>query len=131
MTPLSVLTRMQQKNGCLNQYTHHGEKHAEAMIWTVGYLKSCVNRDIEYNMVGNTKLIGYVDSDHTSCEDRRSMYCYMFILANGPITCKSGFSDRRCISGTAESEVRGVHATKEACRHLKYLRLFHLEYIPS
>ena len=45
----------------------------------------------------------------------------MFMLANGPITCKSGFSDRRCISGTAESEVRGIHATKEALRHLLYL----------
>ena len=98
-----------------------GEKHAEAMIWTVGYFKGTVMRGIEYSVNGNDKLVGYVDSDHASCEDRRSMYCYMFMLANGPITCKSGFTDRRCISGTAESEVRAVHASKEACMHLKYL----------
>ena len=37
----------------------------------------------------------------------------------------SSISDRRRVSGTDESEVRGVHATKEARQHLKcIIKLF-------
>ena len=34
---------------------------------------------------------------------------------------RCSISDRRRVSGTDESEVRGVHATKEARQHLKYI----------
>ena len=34
---------------------------------------------------------------------------------------RCSISDRRRVSGTDESEVRGVHATKEACQHLIYM----------
>ncbi len=67
--------------------------------------------EVENSLEGNQKLVActcrlqYVNSHHASCEDRKSIYCYMFMLAGGPITCKSGFSNR-CVSGTAESEVR-------------------------
>ena len=63
-----------------------GEKHTQAMIWTVGYLKGTAMRGVEYSLEGNQKLVGYVDSDHATCEDRKSVYCYMFMLAGGPIT---------------------------------------------
>ena len=77
-----------------------GEKHTQAMIWTVGYLKGTAMRGVEYSLEDNQKIVGYVDSDHATCEDRKSVYCYMFMLVGGPITCKSGFSDRRCVSGS-------------------------------
>ena len=84
------------------------------------YNVQCVNVNVSISISTQTITI-MVITDHATCEDRKSVYCYMFMLAGGPITCKSGFSDRRRVSGTAESEVRGVHATKEACRRLKYM----------
>ena len=45
---------------------------------------------------------------------------------------RCSISDRRRVSGTDESEVRGVHATKEARRRLKYtIKLFKEVNLPS
>ena len=46
-----------------------GEKHTQAMIWTVGYLKGTAMRGVEYSLEGNQKLVGYVDANHATCED--------------------------------------------------------------
>jgi len=96
-------------------------EHYNAALWLLQYLKGSINRGIEYSVDELPDLIGYVDSDHQSHEDRYSVYHYMFLIAGGPLSWKSGFSDRISLS-TAESEIRGVHAMKQAIKHSIYLK---------
>lgn len=81
----------------------------------MGYLKGMTINGMEFSIEGNGKLIGYVFPVHLSKTDA-DVYCYMSILTNGPITCKSEFIDRRWISATVEFEIRnytprGRHVT--------------------
>jgi len=99
-----------------------GYAHYDAAIWMARYLKGTINRGIEYSMHGDFNITGYVDSDHASAENRKSCYHFLFMFAGAPIYWKSGTSDRVCIGGTAESEVRGVHAMKKAFMHNIYLK---------
>jgi hypothetical protein len=64
---------------------------------------------------------GYVDADHASHEDRKSIYSYIFTLAGAPFAWKVGFQTRISLS-TAESEVRAIAALREAVKHLLYLK---------
>ena len=98
-----------------------GPAHYTAALWTLQYLKSTKDRGITYHMDGEFDLTGYVDADHGSHEDRKSVYSFLFMLAGGPISWKSGFETLVSLS-TAESEVRACHALKEPVKHLLYLK---------
>jgi hypothetical protein len=95
--------------------------HYEAMLWLIKYLKATIDLGICYSFDSDQNLLGYVDADHASHEDRRSRYCHIFMLAGGPIFWKNGFEKRFSLS-TAESEVRAIFALREAIKHICYLR---------
>jgi hypothetical protein len=96
-------------------------QHYQAAIWLIKYLKGTTNLGIEYSLDSDLSLTGYVDADHASHEDRRSRYCYIFMLAGGPISWKNGFETRFTLS-TAESEIRAIYGLREAIKHVLYLK---------
>jgi hypothetical protein len=96
-------------------------QHYQAAIWLIKYLKGTTNLGIEYSLDSDLSLTGYVDADHASHKDRRSRYCYIFMLAGGPISWKNGFETRFTLS-TAESEIRAIYGLREAIKHVLYLK---------
>ena len=66
-------------------------------------------------MDGEFDITGYVDADHGSHEDRKSVYSFLFMLAGARSYTLVSLS-------TAESEVRACHALKEPVKHLLYLK---------
>jgi hypothetical protein len=106
-------------------------QHYQAALWLIKYLKTTIDLGIVYFFNSILQLLGYVDADHASHEDRRSRYCYIFMLAGGPIFWKNGFETRFALS-TAESEVRAIYALREAIKHILYLRkVFNSLYLPT
>jgi hypothetical protein len=106
----------------LSQFVSNpGWQHYEAMLWLIRYLKGSIDLGLCYSSSSDHQLLGYADADHASHEDRRSRYCYMFMLAGGPIFWKNGFEARFSLS-TAESEVRALFALREAIKHILYMR---------
>jgi hypothetical protein len=106
-------------------------QHYQAALWLIKYLKTTIDLGIVYSFDSILQLLGYVDADHASHEDRRSRYCYIFMLAGGPIFWKNGFETRFALS-TAESEVRAIYALREAIKHILYLRkVFSSLYLPA
>jgi len=96
-------------------------QHYQAALWLIKYLKTTIDLGIVYSFDSSPQLLGYVDADHASHEDRRSRYYFIFMLAGGPIFWKNGFETRFALS-TAESEVRAIYALREAIKHILYLR---------
>ena len=96
-------------------------EHYRAALWTLQYLKGSIELGITYSIDGEFDLLGYVDADYGSHEDRKSVYSYLFMFAGGPISWKSGFESLVALS-TAEAEVRAMHAMKEAVKHNLYLK---------
>jgi hypothetical protein len=102
-------------------------QHFEAAIWLLRYLSDTKDLGISYEMNGEQNLLGYVDADYAAHEDRKSIFNYIFLLANGPISWKNGFESRYSLS-TAESELRAIHALKEAIKHILYLKKLFREF---
>jgi hypothetical protein len=92
-----------------------GHVHFQAAVWLIRYLSGTRTWGIKYTRKGNETIIGYADADFSSDESRHSIYSYMFILANAPISWRVGSQDRIALS-TCESEVRAIHAMKEAVK---------------
>jgi hypothetical protein len=100
-------------------------QHYQAALWLIKYLKGTIDLGITYSIDNDFNLTGYVDADHASHEDRRSRYCYIFMIAGGPISWKNGFETRFTLS-TAESEIRAIFGLREAIKHVLYLESFHI-----
>ena len=98
-----------------------GFEHYKAAIWVLRYLAGTKEKGITYSLGKDLHLDGYVDADHASHEERRSIYCFIFTLAGGVISWKNGFETRFTLS-TAESEIRAVYALREAIKHCLYLK---------
>jgi hypothetical protein len=96
-------------------------QHYQAALWLIKYLKGTIDLGITYSIDNDFNLTGYVDADHASHEDRRSRYCYIFMIAGGPISWKNGFETRFTLS-TAESEIRAIFGLREAIKHVLYLK---------
>ena len=103
-------------------------QHMAAALWLLRYLKGTSQLGIRYSLDSDPGLLGYTDADHASHEARRSIYCYLFMLAGGPISWKNGFETRFSLS-TAESEIRAVYALREAIKHVIYLKKVFLELV--
>ena len=108
-----------------------GWEHYQAALQVARYLAGTVDLGITYRIVDDFNVRGYVDADHASHEDRKSIYSYIFTLAGAPFAWKVGFQTRISLS-TAESEVRAIAALREAVKHLLYLKkVFHSIMLPE
>ena len=87
-----------------------------------GYLKSTMLKAIKYSFCGDLKLEGFVDASHLADEGRTSTWCYVFKLCGGIISWKVGKTDRVCIGGTAESEIRAIDSMKHGLKEMIYLQ---------
>ena len=99
-----------------------GFKHYTALLWLAGYLKSTMLKAIKYSFCGDLKLEGFVDASHLADEGRTSTWCYVFKLCGGIISWKVGKTDRVCIGGTAESEIRAIDSMKHGLKEMIYLQ---------
>ena len=46
---------------------------------------------LTYRRTSNLEVVGYSDSDYAGCKDtRKSIFGYLFLLADGAISWKSG-----------------------------------------
>ena len=98
-----------------------GYEHYDAAIYVLRYLKGSIDRGLTYSIDSDHNLLGYVDSDHGSCEDRYPVYSWLFTFMGGPISWKCGYTKKITLS-TAESEVRAIDSLKEVLKHLLYLK---------
>jgi hypothetical protein len=92
-----------------------GFVHFQAAIWLIRYLLGTKHWGIKYTRKGNKTIDGWCDADLSGDELRHSLYSYLFMLAGAPISWRVGSQDRIALS-TCESEVRAVHAMKEAAK---------------
>ena len=92
-----------------------GHVHFQAAVWLVRYLSGTRTWGVRYTRTGNKIIIGFADADFSSDELRHSIFSYLFMLANAPISWRVGSQDRIALS-TCESEVRAIHAMKEAVK---------------
>jgi hypothetical protein len=77
--------------GKLSQYSANPKKpHLEAVKHLYGYLKGTKELNLMFNGNSDLKLVGFVDSDWSSCLDtRRSTSGYCFSLGSAVISWKS------------------------------------------
>ena len=92
-----------------------GFVHFQAAIWLIRYLSGTKHWGIKYIRKGNKIIDGWADADLSGDELRHSLYSYLFMLASAPISWRVGSQNRIALS-TCESEVRAVHAMKEAAK---------------
>ena len=92
-----------------------GHVHFQAAVWLVRYLSGTRTWGVRYTRTGNKVIIGFADADFSSDELRHSIFSYLFMLANAPISWRVGSQDRIALS-TCESEVRAIHAMNEAVK---------------
>ena len=78
--------------GMLGLYqSNPGSFHWRAAKKVLRYLHSAKDHMLTYRRTSNLEVVGYSDSDYAGCKDtRKSTFGYLFLLANGPISWKSG-----------------------------------------
>jgi hypothetical protein len=92
-----------------------GEKHLEAAIHLLAYLKGTKHRGIEYKRTGNLLPFMFADADDGSDETRKTIIGWLLIIAGGPIAWKSVLTTGYSFS-TCESEIRAINGTIEAVK---------------
>ena len=65
--------------------------HWRAAKKVLRYLQGTKNHMLTYRRTSNLEVVGYSDSDYAGCKDaRKSTFGYLFFLADGAISWKSG-----------------------------------------
>ena len=91
------------------------EVHLRACKRIMQYLKGTLDAQIVYQRNGNSKLLGYSDSDFASNPgDRKSVGAYVFRLADGPISWQSKKQSTIAWSTTEAEYVALGAAAREA-----------------
>jgi hypothetical protein len=103
-----------------------GEKHMEAAMHLMAYLKGTKHRGIEYKRSGNLVPFIFSDADDGSDETRKTIIAFLAIVAGGPIAWKSVLTTGYSFS-TCESEIRAINGTIEAVKLAVQLKKLYQE----
>ncbi|KAG7564986.1 Integrase catalytic core [Arabidopsis suecica] len=108
--------------GMLGRYqSNPGMDHWKAAKKVLRYLQGTKELMLTYRRSDNLEVIGYSDSDYAGCVDsRKSTFGYLFLLAGGAISWKSG---KQSVIATSTMEAEFV-ACFEATIHALWLRNF-------
>lgn len=73
--------------GRLSQYLNDpAEHHGQALKRLLRYVRSTIDKGIEYRASESPIIVGYSDSDYAADRlDRKSILGYVYILDGGPI----------------------------------------------
>lgn len=108
--------------GMLGRYqSNPGMDHWKAAKKVLRYLQGTKDHMLTYKRSDHLEVIGYSDSDYAGCVDsRKSTFGYVFLMAGGAISWRSG---RQSIIATSIMEAEFV-ACFEATNHALWLRNF-------
>ena len=108
--------------GMLGRYqSNPGMDHWKAAKKVLRYLQGTKENMLTYRRYDQLEVIGYSDSDYAGCVDsRKSTFGYLFLLAGGAISWKSG---KQSVIATSTMEAEFV-ACFEATIHALWLRNF-------
>ena len=108
--------------GMLGRYqSNPGMDHWKAAKKVLRYLQGTKENMLTYRRSDQLEVIGYSDSDYAGCVDsRKSTFGYLFLLAGGAISWKSG---KQSVIATSTMEAEFV-ACFEATIHALWLRNF-------
>ncbi|XP_047979038.1 secreted RxLR effector protein 161-like [Salvia hispanica] len=108
--------------GMLDRYQSNlGMDHWKAAKKVLKYLQGTKEHMLTYRRSDNLEVIGYSDSDYAGCVDsRKSTFSYLFLLAEGAVSWKSG---KQSVIATSTMEAEFV-ACFEATVHGLWLRNF-------
>lgn len=108
--------------GMLGRYqSNPGMDHWKAAKKVLRYLQGTKEHMLTYRRSDQLEVIGYSDSDYAGCVDsRKSTFGYLFLLAGGAISWKSG---KQSVIATSTMEAEFV-ACFEATIHALWLRNF-------
>ena len=92
-----------------------GKEHWNAVKWIFRYLTGTHDFGILFDQRASTEAVGYVDSNYAGdIDSRKSMTCYVFRFAGGPICWKSTLQDVVALSTTEAEYMAMTEAGKEA-----------------
>ncbi|KAE9584420.1 putative RNA-directed DNA polymerase [Lupinus albus] len=95
--------------------------HWKAAKKVLRYLQGTKDHMLTYKRSDHLEVIGYSDSDYAGCVDsRKSTFGYVFLMAEGAISRRSG---RQSVIATSTMEAEFV-ACFEATNHALWLRNF-------
>ncbi|XP_074301477.1 secreted RxLR effector protein 161-like [Silene latifolia] len=108
--------------GMLGRYqSNPGMDHWKAAKKVLRYLQGTKELMLTYRRSNHLEVIGYSDSDYAGCVDsRKSTFGYLFLLAEGAVSWKSG---NQSVIATSTMEAEFV-ACFEATIHALWLRNF-------
>ena len=108
--------------GMLGRYqSNPGLDHWKAAKKVLRYLQGTKDYMLTYRRSNHLEVVGYSDSDFAGCVDsRKSIFGYLFLLAEGAISWKSG---KESIIATSTMEAEFV-ACFEATNQALWLRNF-------
>ena len=108
--------------GMLGRYQSNlGMDHWKAVKKVLRYLQDTKDYLLTYRRSDYLKVIGYSDSDYAGCvNSRKSTFGYIFLLAGGAVSWKSG---KQSVIATSTMEAEFV-ACFEATVHALWLRNF-------
>ena len=108
--------------GMLGRYqSNPGIDHWKAAKKILRYLQATKDHLLTYRKSDHLEVVGYSDSDYAGCVDsRKSTFGYMFLLAGGAVSWKSG---KQSVIATSTMEAEFV-ACFEATVHALWLRNF-------
>jgi len=108
--------------GMLGRYqSNPGKIHWIAGKKILRYLKGTKDHMLTYKRSSHLEVIGYTDSDYAGCLDsRKSTFSYVFLLAGGAVSWKSG---KKSVIATSTMEAEFV-ACFEATIQSLWLRNF-------
>ena len=108
--------------GMLGRYQSNPELfHWRAAKKVLRYLQGTKDHMLIYRRTSNLEIVGYSDSDYAGCKDtRKSTFGYLFLLADGAISWKSG---KQSVIATSTMEAEFI-ACFEATVQSLWLRNF-------
>ena len=108
--------------GMLGRYqSNPGLFHWRAAKKVLRYLQGTKDHMLTYRRTSNLEVVGYSDSDYAGCKDtRKSTFDYLFLLADGAISWKSG---KQSVIATSTMEAEFI-ACFEATVQSLWLRNF-------
>ncbi|CAM8943489.1 unnamed protein product [Rhodiola kirilowii] len=108
--------------GMLGRYqSNPGIDHWKAAKKVLRYLQGTKETMLTYRRSDHLEIIGYSDSDYAGCVDsRKSTFGYLFLLADGAVSWKSG---KQSVIATSTMKAEFV-ACFEATIHALWLRNF-------
>ena len=109
--------------GMLGRYqSNPGLFHWRAAKKVLRYLQGSKDYMLTYRRTSNHEVVGYSDSDYAECKDtRKSTFGYLFLLADGAISWKSG---KQSVIATSTMEAEFIACFEATVQSLWLLNFF-------